>query len=624
MSREGKDDFLAKLKKITDNNSSVTLIVTAIILVTFITFILIVYNFLSKSSTNCKNIDKAYKDIYEIDGDNVKDPDKILNESQGNRFIDISFSFNLYVKNNLKLFGLKHGNVETANFEDVVSTETTPLDKDADINYTLLTSLVVKKKLDDLSGTLFFDNDNFPILERFEEYFNNTDIIKKDSAGNIYYKLTCNKSYLEFDITTNSGNDIAGTNKDNDNAKYIPPVFMEDYYCYYVYHTDEKPNGKISEADNVSILARSIVPPHHIYISEKFVKMQQNSLKYTYSTKPDNIANVVLSRDIELLNSRSNIEKVLNKIHNNFILTAFNCCNSGEYQNNYVDTCILKKCLHLGVRCLDFQIFNYNQKPIIASSTMDSLYIKETFNYLELEPVLDIITKHINKSENYNPSPLFLHFRVMSLSEKIYKQLIRSILQKFGKDQEQGNDSIKLVSGYDNLNNISLGDLNKKIVVFINPYYTANNHMINQLDNYINEERNNLNTDTEGIKNYNIYKSGNILTSSFADLILFKNDNYDIYRDSHNKSKPTLVIPELNTKNNDENFVKYMKNNITFISMKFQEVDNFLQVAIHIFSKYKNNTGFLLKNSIDSSIFEINIQPDSVNINQDNAGLVLL
>ena len=61
-----------------------------------------------------------------------------------------------------------------------------------------------------------------------------------------------------------------------------------------------------------------------------------------------------------------------------------------------------------------------------------------------------------------------------------------------------------------------------------------------------------------------------------------------------------------------------MQHNITFIAMKFQELDNFLQVAIHIFSKYKNESGFLLKNSIDSSTFEINLQPDGQQILRNN------
>jgi hypothetical protein len=597
------DNYLAKFKKITDNTDNVTFIVTAIILFTFIIFILIVYNFLSKSSTNCNNIDKAYDAIYSIDdANNIGESHRTLYKPQSDRIIDISFSFNIYVIKNLKL--ISYADKDTV--FNAGTTITDPLNI-GDINITPLTSSVIKKNLTYLNDFRLVNADNILDNDTFTDIFTDKTLTINND-GYIYYKLSCTNTFLNDGVSVESGGGtITLTDIDNDDHSLIKKLRLDSYKFYYLYDTTNKPTGIISTDDNVSILAISIKAPYHIYISEKFVKMQQNSLKYTYSTKPDNIHNVVLSRDIELLNNRGNIEKVLNKIHNNFILTAFNCCNSGEYQNNYVDTCILKKCLNLGIKCLDFQIFNYNQKPIIASSTMDSLYIKETFNYLELDPVLDIITNYIN-GDNSNTSPLFLHFRVMSLSEKIYKQLIRSILKKLGQDQEQQSvKSFKLVSGFDNINNISLHDLNSTIVVFINPYYTANNYLINQLDNYINEVKKDLSI----VNNYKIYKSGNILNSN-SDLILFKNDNYDIYKDSHNKSKPTLVIPELNTKNNDESFVKYMQHNITFISMKFQEVDNFLQVAIYIFTKYENNSGFLLKNSIDSSIFEINIQPDSV------------
>jgi len=602
-------DVLDKLNKITDNDTNVSFIVTAIILVTFIIFILIVYNFLSKSSTNCKNIDKAYNDIYNID-DNGDINEKTLYKSQGNRNIDISFSFYLNIINNIKL-------IDPIYYTGAVVQDdgyTLKLQEDI-VTDTPITSLIIPKSLDDLDTIKFTDKDHNLISKSFDEFVDKGSSkyqLHYTIKDKKYYRLTRNQNIPQIDNEYKIKEEHIPTLLPD--VKGIMDVFETTTSTsiadndYYLLCTS---NDLVEDQSYSTIASTLIVTTNYIYIASSFVKIKQSSLKYTYSTKPDNIDNVVLSRDIELLNNRINMEKVLNKIHNNFILTAFNCCNSGEYQNNYVDNCILKKCLHLGVRCLDFQIFNYNQKPIIASSTMDSLYIKETFNYLELEPVLDIITNHINGDES-NTSPLFLHFRVMSLSEKIYKQLIRSILNKLG-NYETSNNTFELVSGIDNLNNISLKDLNKKIVVFINPYYTANNYIINEIDNYITEEINNLTTVSQKKKNYNIYKSGNILIPK-VDLILFKNDNYDIYKDSHNKSKPTLVLPSLNTINNDESFIKYMQHNITFISMKFQEVDNFLQVAIYIFCKYENNSGFLLKNAIDSSILEINIQPDSVNM----------
>ena len=59
-----------------------------------------------------------------------------------------------------------------------------------------------------------------------------------------------------------------------------------------------------------------------------------------------------------------------------YIKTAYNCCSGGNYRNDYVDTCILKALLKQGVRGLDFEIFSIEDKPVVATSTSDSYYIK--------------------------------------------------------------------------------------------------------------------------------------------------------------------------------------------------------------------------------------------------------
>ena len=111
------NDYLDKLNTLYNNDSSITFIVTFVILFTFFVFILLVYYFLSKSNTNCNNINKNYKNIFTIDKtNNITDDDKILNKSQEKRIIDISFSCTFDVKNNLKFV---HSNTDdlTKEFE---------------------------------------------------------------------------------------------------------------------------------------------------------------------------------------------------------------------------------------------------------------------------------------------------------------------------------------------------------------------------------------------------------------------------------------------------------------------------------------------------------------------------
>ena len=608
------NDYLDKFDKLMNNNNNITILVTVIILITFITFTLILYNFLSKSSANCKNINKAYKDVYNMDEEyNISDSNKVLTNSQGDRTIDISFSCSLHVINNCSF-------VSNANVVSNTPTTYNDINKmDLDINFIEYNPIVSNGNninLNELNEAIFVDTNDIIQHNIFSNYFDINNFTKSDKNNNQYYIFTCSdnfKAYIER-VPTGGFSKIFSMTEDtlNDIFSWTQEEKLYDISGYYLYNKRDKNLDDTFDTSDLKYMVYNS-STNQVYIPIEYVKIRQNTFKYTYSATPGNLNNIRLSRDIEILNNSINIQTVLNKIHNNHILTAYNCCNSGEYQNNYVDICILKNCLHMGVRCLDFQIFNYNQKPIIASSTMDSLYIKETFNYLELDPVLDIIKDYLHNDElgNTNTSPLFLHFRVMSLSQKIYETLIESIFTKL-------NGNIFTVSTVDTINNVSLIELNNKIVVFINPYHTTNNYIFNELDIYISNVVNYLkNTDTNFNRNSKIYKSGYI-SNNDADLILYKNDNYDIYKDSHNKSKPTLALPESNTKNNNNNFLKYMYNNITFIPMKFQEVDNFLQVVIYIFITYGNNSGFLLKNSIDSTPLEINIQQDGTQLLSNN------
>jgi hypothetical protein len=77
---------------------------------------------------------------------------------------------------------------------------------------------------------------------------------------------------------------------------------------------------------------------------------------------------------------------VSNSIFKNYyVKSAYNCCCGDGYKNNFVAICALEKCIALGCRFLDFEIYSYNNEPIIAASTANSNYIKETYNSLLLE-----------------------------------------------------------------------------------------------------------------------------------------------------------------------------------------------------------------------------------------------
>ena len=99
-----------------------------------------------------------------------------------------------------------------------------------------------------------------------------------------------------------------------------------------------------------------------------------------------------------------------------YIKTAYNCCATGQFKGDYVGLCALQTCIQQGVRCLDFEIYSYNNEPIVAASTANNNYIKETYNALELKEVLETITDHAFDATKTNCAndPLILNFRIMS------------------------------------------------------------------------------------------------------------------------------------------------------------------------------------------------------------------
>ena len=149
-----------------------------------------------------------------------------------------------------------------------------------------------------------------------------------------------------------------------------------------------------------------------------------------------------------------------------YIKTAYNCCSGGNYKNDFVDTCNLKSLLKQGVRGLDFEIFSINDGPVVATSTSDSYYVKETFNYIDFVDVMNIIRDYAFSTSTAPNSrdPIIIHLRIKSTNQAMY--------QKFAKLLEN-YDSILLSKDYDsenngkNFGNVPIKNLSGKVVIIV-------------------------------------------------------------------------------------------------------------------------------------------------------------
>ena len=149
-----------------------------------------------------------------------------------------------------------------------------------------------------------------------------------------------------------------------------------------------------------------------------------------------------------------------------YIKSAYNCCSGGNYRNDYVDTCNLKALLKQGVRGLDFEIFSINDGPVVATSTSDSYYVKETFNYIDFVDIMDIIRDYAFATSTAPNSrdPIIIHLRIKSTNQTMYQNFAK-LLEKY--------DSILLSKDYDsenhgkNFGNVPIQNLLGKVIIIV-------------------------------------------------------------------------------------------------------------------------------------------------------------
>ena len=112
-------------------------------------------------------------------------------------------------------------------------------------------------------------------------------------------------------------------------------------------------------------------------------------------------------------------------LYDYYIKTAFNCCCGGANKNDFVDICNLKAIIKQGVRCLDFEIYNIEGDPVVAASTSDSYFVKESFNSVKFSDVMDTINNYaFSGGACPNPTdPLLIHLRIKSTNQDMYTNL---------------------------------------------------------------------------------------------------------------------------------------------------------------------------------------------------------
>lgn len=297
---------------------------------------------------------------------------------------------------------------------------------------------------------------------------------------------------------------------------------------------------------------------------KKLEKLYPNPTNESYFNGPNNIKPSAR----ELFDyERNNNSTLLNY----YVKSAYNCCCGDGYRNNFVDLYPLEKVIGNGCRFLDFEIYSYNDDPIVASSTANNNNIKETYNALLLK---DVLTKTTETAFDETKTicandPLILNFRIMSTN--------LTMLEKIGDLFEEYldksiNSNFSLLKNYKDaaMKNVKMRDLYRKIIIICD-FNPANNIILNtrlaKLANYINLK-------TKGI---------DCKTYRYDEIVAKGQNNSNFIAET--QTHFTIVLPNVQD-NSIDNFdygISY-SSGCQAICMKHQNLDNNLKSYNSIFS----------------------------------------
>ena len=289
--------------------------------------------------------------------------------------------------------------------------------------------------------------------------------------------------------------------------------------------------------------------------------------------------------------ARTSFDNSNNMLLNYNVKSAYNCCCGDGYKNNFVALCALEKCISNGCRFLDFEIYSYNNDPIVASSTANSNYIKETYNALLLTEVLTTITDNAFDGTKTlcSNDPLILNFRIMSTNLTMLENM-GTIFEEY-LDKSINSDFTLMLEKDASVLSVKMKDLYRKMIIICdfnpNPNIILNPKLL-KLKNYTNLRGNSLSCNT--------YRYNDIIIKDASQLI------------EHTKKKFTIVLPNLD--NSIKNFdpVSCFVNGCQAICMKHQNLDSNL-------TGY--NDEFTLAGNFSWKIKEtrlLNIPPESLQI----------
>ena len=262
-------------------------------------------------------------------------------------------------------------------------------------------------------------------------------------------------------------------------------------------------------------------------------------------------------------------------LYDYYIKTAYNACSGGSYKNDFVSIDVLKAVIKQGVRCLDFEVYLVDNNPVVATSTQDSVYIKETFNSVNFADVMKTINSYAFSGGTCpNPTdPIIIHLRVKSNQQKTYSKMA-TIFKSYdsamlGKEYSFENDR-------QNLGTLPLLQFQKKIILVVEKNSNNNNAFLenNEFMEYVN-----LTSNSVFMRAYNYYD--------------IKNNPDTDELTNYNRNNMTIVFPDNGSNPGNPSALLCRTYGCQMVAMRYQYVDNFLEENAMFFDR--TGSAFALK-----------------------------
>ena len=238
-----------------------------------------------------------------------------------------------------------------------------------------------------------------------------------------------------------------------------------------------------------------------------------------------------------------------------YVKTAYNSCSGGSYKNDVVDICNLKAVLKQGVRGLDFEIYSIDNQPVVATSTVDNYYIKETYNSVSFSDVMSTIQNYAfsgSTAPNFT-DPILIHLRFMSNNQSMYTNLA-NILKSYDT-LLLGKEYSYETAGHNLGGEPLLNFMNKVILIF--------------------DRSNTAFLENKDLMEYVNMTSNSIFMRAYSYYDVKNNPDLEELRE-YNKRNMTIVFPDNGSNPENPNGVLSRDAGCQMVAMRYQTVDNYL------------------------------------------------